>query len=73
MPLFDRDGKLYDHDDGVRPDSTVEKLAKLKPVFERPYGKVTRRQQLADHRRRRLGDPGVRGGGASSTASSRAP
>jgi acetyl-CoA C-acetyltransferase len=38
---FSRDGKLYDHDDGVRPDSTVETLAKLKPAFERPWGKVT--------------------------------
>ena len=38
---FARDGDVYDHDDGVRPDSSVEKLAKLKPVFERPYGKVT--------------------------------
>jgi acetyl-CoA C-acetyltransferase len=38
---FDRDGKFYDHDDGVRPDSTPEKLATLKPVFERPWGQVT--------------------------------
>jgi acetyl-CoA C-acetyltransferase len=38
---FGRDGKVYDYDDGVRPDSTVETLAKLKPVFERPWGKVT--------------------------------
>ncbi len=38
---FDRDGKFYDHDDGVRPDSSVEKLAELKPAFERPWGKVT--------------------------------
>lgn len=38
---FDRQGNVYDHDDGVRPDSSMEKLAKLKPVFERPYGKVT--------------------------------
>ena len=38
---FARDGKFYDHDDGVRPDSSVEKLAKLKPAFERPWGKVT--------------------------------
>src|SRR5262249_57933105 len=35
-PAFSRDGRLYDHDDGVRPDSTVETLAKLKPAFERP-------------------------------------
>ena len=40
-PLFSRDGKVYDHDDGVRPESTVEKLAELKPAFERPWGKVT--------------------------------
>src|ERR1700752_1772591 len=38
---FARDGQFYDHDDGVRPDSTPEKLATLKPVFERPWGKVT--------------------------------
>jgi acetyl-CoA C-acetyltransferase len=40
-PAFDRDGKVYDYDDGVRPDSTVETLAKLKPAFERPWGQVT--------------------------------
>jgi acetyl-CoA C-acetyltransferase len=40
-PAFSRDGKTYDHDDGVRPDSTAETLAKLKPAFERPWGKVT--------------------------------
>lgn len=38
---FSRDGKFYDHDDGVRPDSTAESLARLKPVFERPWGQVT--------------------------------
>lgn len=38
---FARDGKFYDHDDGVRQDSSVDKLASLKPVFERPWGKVT--------------------------------
>lgn len=38
---FDNRGKFYDFDDGVRPDSTVETLAKLRPVFERPWGKVT--------------------------------
>lgn len=40
-PTFGRNGKVYDFDDGVRPDSSVEKLAELKPAFERPYGKVT--------------------------------
>ena len=39
--IIDRKGKLYDHDDGVRPDNSVEHLAKLKPAFEKPYGKVT--------------------------------
>src|ERR1700759_297671 len=33
---FARDGKFYDHDDGVRPDSTPDTLAKLRTVFERP-------------------------------------
>ncbi|CAN5433458.1 acetyl-CoA C-acetyltransferase [soil metagenome] len=40
-PAFARDGTVFDHDDGVRPDSSVEKLAALKPVFEKPFGKVT--------------------------------
>jgi len=40
-PMFARDGTLYDHDDGVRPDSTADTLAKLRPAFERPWGKVT--------------------------------
>jgi acetyl-CoA C-acetyltransferase len=40
-PAFGRNGKAYDLDDGVRPDTSVESLAKLKPVFERPWGKVT--------------------------------
>lgn len=40
-PAFARDGTVFDHDDGVRPDSSVEKLSTLKPVFEKPFGKVT--------------------------------
>ncbi len=40
-PAFARDGTLFDHDDGVRTDSTADTLAKLKPAFERPWGKVT--------------------------------
>ena len=40
-PAFARDGTVFDHDDGVRPDSSVDKLATLKPVFEKPFGKVT--------------------------------
>lgn len=41
MPAFDRDGGVHDRDDGVRPDSDLAGLAKPKPAFERPYGKVT--------------------------------
>jgi acetyl-CoA C-acetyltransferase len=40
-PAFARDGTLFDHDDGVRPDSSADALAKLKPAFERPWGDVT--------------------------------
>jgi len=39
--LYDSKGKFYDHDDGVRADSSIEKLAKLRPVFDRKYGNVT--------------------------------
>lgn len=40
-PLFAPDGTVYDHDDGVRRDSSVERLAQLKPAFDRPFGLVT--------------------------------
>ena len=39
-PLFD--GKhLLDRDDGLRADSSLEGLGKLKPVFDPKYGRVT--------------------------------
>ncbi|SEN19930.1 acetyl-CoA C-acetyltransferase [Paracoccus alcaliphilus] len=41
MPAFDRDGNAHLRDDGVRPDSDMKGLAKPKPAFEPPYGKVT--------------------------------
>jgi acetyl-CoA C-acetyltransferase len=41
VPLYDRAGKLYAADDGVREDSTPENLAKLRPFFDRKYGNVT--------------------------------
>ena len=41
VPLFDKRGELYATDDGVRADSTVENLAKLRPFFDRKYGNVT--------------------------------
>lgn len=40
-PIIDDKGKVYRHDDGVRPDSAIEKLQKLKPFFDKKYGKVT--------------------------------
>ena len=40
-PIYDDRGELYKDDDGVRRDSTVENLAKLKPFFDRKYGNVT--------------------------------
>ncbi|MBV7410738.1 acetyl-CoA C-acetyltransferase [Maritimibacter sp. DP1N21-5] len=41
LPVFDKDGQAHEQDDGVRPDSSVDKLAKLDPAFEKPFGKVT--------------------------------
>lgn len=41
VPAFDQNGKVYERDDGVRADSNVEKLSTLKPVFDKPHGKVT--------------------------------
>lgn len=39
--LYDEKGNFYDHDDGVRADSSVESLAKLRPAFDKKFGKVT--------------------------------
>ncbi|MDH5326947.1 MAG: acetyl-CoA C-acetyltransferase [Gammaproteobacteria bacterium] len=39
--IYDTSGKFYKDDDGLRRDSSVEQLAKLKPVFDRPFGDVT--------------------------------
>ncbi|MEE9493798.1 MAG: acetyl-CoA C-acetyltransferase [Gammaproteobacteria bacterium] len=41
QPLYDTHGNYYDFDDGVRPESSLEKLANLRPVFDKPFGKVT--------------------------------
>ena len=41
VTVYDRAGKFYENDDGLRRESTMESLAKLKPVFDRKYGKVT--------------------------------
>ena len=34
-------GNVISTDNGVRADSSVEKLAKLKPIFDKPFGTVT--------------------------------
>ena len=41
VPMIDSKGQVHVQDDGMRPDSTVEKLAKLKPFFDKKYGMVT--------------------------------
>ena len=41
IPLIDGTGKVYLEDDGARADSTPDKLAKLKPFFDKKYGNVT--------------------------------
>jgi acetyl-CoA C-acetyltransferase len=40
-PIYDIDANCYDHDEGVRPDSDMAGLARLKPVFDPPFGLIT--------------------------------
>ncbi|MBS0289467.1 MAG: acetyl-CoA C-acetyltransferase [Proteobacteria bacterium] len=40
IPLYGQDGSVLEQDDGVRPSSSLEKLSKLKPVFEK-FGSIT--------------------------------
>ena len=39
--LYDKNGNVFLNDDGVRTDSSVERLSKLRPVFDRQFGNVT--------------------------------
>jgi len=39
--LYDHMGHCYETDNGVRRDSSLEKLAKLKPMFDKPFGNMT--------------------------------
>ncbi len=41
VPLYDHKGRVYDHDNGLRSDGSLEKLARLRPAFDPPFGKVT--------------------------------
>ena len=40
-PIFDRQGQVYEQDQGLRRDASVERLQGLKPVFDRPTGLLT--------------------------------
>lgn len=39
--IYDHKGNFYLEDEGVRKDTSIERLAKLRPVFDKPYGMVT--------------------------------
>jgi acetyl-CoA acyltransferase len=41
IPVFLKNGSVLDKDDGIRSDTSLEKLQKLRPVFDRKYGTVT--------------------------------
>ena|SRR3990167_1639409 len=41
LPVFSSTGDYYLADDGVRRDSSLEKLGTLKPFFDRKFGSVT--------------------------------
>lgn len=41
IPIIDAKGHVYNDDNGIRTDSTPEKLATLKPFFDKKYGMVT--------------------------------
>ncbi len=40
-PLYCADGRFWTEDDGLRRDSSLDRLAQLKPVFDRKFGRVT--------------------------------
>lgn len=41
VPVFAADGRVFCSDNGLRPDSSAERLGRLRPVFEKPWGRVT--------------------------------
>ena len=41
VPLYDTKGHAYLCDEGLRSDTTLDKLAQLKPVYDKPFGAVT--------------------------------
>jgi acetyl-CoA C-acetyltransferase len=41
VTLYDQNGQFYRQDDGLRRETTLEKLGQLQPFFDKPYGSVT--------------------------------
>ncbi|MBF0275516.1 MAG: acetyl-CoA C-acetyltransferase [Nitrospinae bacterium] len=41
VPIYDSKGNVYLEDDGLRRETTIEKLSTLKPYFDRHFGSVT--------------------------------
>lgn len=41
VTLYDHNGKTYAEDNGLRRDSSIKLLAKLKPNFDHKYGRIT--------------------------------
>ncbi len=41
LPIYDAQGGCFTLDDGVRRESSIEKLATLKPYFDKQFGNVT--------------------------------
>lgn len=39
--LYDTEGRYYDQDTGVRHDTSLEQLAALNSIFDKPFGQVT--------------------------------
>ena len=56
---------VISEDEGVRPDTTVESLAKLRPAFAKD-GTITAGTLVADLRRRRRGGGDEQGQGRAS-------
>ena len=81
IPQRKGDPILFDTDEGVRPGTTVESLAALRPAFDKA-GNITAGNAVADLRRRFRGDRHVEGDGrgarcrarsARSSATARSP
>lgn len=41
VPVYENKGKTHALDDGLRRDSSLDRLAKLKPFFDKKFGQVT--------------------------------